>query len=74
MFLAGTLQGMGVQAYMNNTQDDCIPLENRSINDVKNIVVGYLAQNKELFPYPAASSVVLALGTDDCKTKLMLQQ
>lgn len=71
MFIIGTLQGMDAQAYLDQSQDQCIPLDDKTNGDLKNIVTGYLAANKQLAAEPAATSVILALGTDECKAKLM---
>ncbi len=70
MFILGTFQGMGLQASLDKSQANCIPLDYGTDMDLKNIVAGYLAANKHLANEPAATSVIRALGTDECKARL----
>lgn len=71
MFILGVMQGMDAQAYLDKVTDQCIPLSNNTNGDIKNIVTGYLAANKNGPVEPAATSIIHALGTSECKAKLL---
>lgn len=73
MFILGVFQGMDAQAYLSKAEEQCIPLSDMTNGDLKNIVTGHLAANKQHGAEPAATAVILALGSDECKAKLMPQ-
>lgn len=68
-FIMGVAQGIDVKAWMDKTEE-CLPETNSTNEDMAHIVAGYLAAHKEQFSMPAASAVILALGTKECAAKL----
>ena len=71
--ILGIFQGMEIQGAIDGRDEDCIAFDGQTTNgDYQNIIVGYLASNKNMLQTPAATSVVMAVGTAECKAKLEL--
>lgn len=72
-FIMGVAQGIDVKAWMDKTAE-CLPETESTNEDMAHIVTGYLAAHKEQFSMPAASAVILALGSKECAAKLVPQR
>lgn len=71
--ILGIFQGIDIRGAIDGRDEDCIAFDGKTTNrDYLNMIVGYLASNKNMLQTPAATSVVMAVGTAECKSKLEL--
>jgi len=69
--ILGIFQGIDLRGFIDGSDEDCLAYNIADTNDdLKNVIIGYLAANKNIRHTPAATSVVMAVGTEECKAKL----
>ena len=69
--ISGIMQGIDIRGIIDGKDEDCLAYSaGETTGDLQNIIVGFLAANKSMHQTPAATSVVMAIGSPACKAKL----